>query len=469
MNRVQKVIGLCMLGACVAVISAFAELYNRAPDVLPGTTPEMKTTEYWIARMKNPDEVILTPEAIEGMNMAYEERMRSADPFKGIAKERLYELSYWWPGHVYTVTDFSKISPSAVADTVRSRIAIQIEYLHKQDYGNNLAVKYADWELKKFEDEMALDNVPKNIKIRNGIAVRNTQLRNIPSFFPGSMGITDSGKTKWEMWTIGIVKICSPVTVFYPSKSGEFLLILCTEGYGWARAEDIAFGPADQVEEFSNPKNFIVCTGDRIQFYSDPTCIYSSGWLRMGDRLPVTMGKQIRVPVRSMDGSLTSANCYLRPDADVHQGWLPYTRRNIVVTAFKLLDNSYDWTGAWFGRQHENTYRDIFSVFGFRLPWHGGLFSIYGHNETVLMPDIGKEEQYRGILKNEPFVTLQSCGGHAQLLLGEYNGVPIVFDQHGYGYKDENGTMLEVRRCCIGDMRMPDYFLKRKVTFCGLK
>jgi hypothetical protein len=47
--------------------------------------------------------------------------------------------------------------------------------------------------------------------------------------------------------------------------------------------------------------------------------------------------------------------------------------------------------------------------------------------------------------------------------------MPIVFDQHGYGYKDENGQELEIRRCCIGDMRQPAYFLTRNVTFLELK
>ena len=36
-----------------------ATLYNRAPDVLPGTLPEMRTTTYWIDRMKKPDEIII--------------------------------------------------------------------------------------------------------------------------------------------------------------------------------------------------------------------------------------------------------------------------------------------------------------------------------------------------------------------------------------------------------------------------
>jgi len=91
----------------------------------------------------------------------------------------------------------------------------------------------------------------------------------------------------------------------------------------------------------------------------------------------------------------------------------------------------------------------------------------------VLHPEAGLAEQYRVILSHEPFVTIQATlqdrGGHCQLLLGNYNGVPIVFDQHGYSYKDENGTELVIRRCCIGTVMMPEYFLKRKVMFLELK
>ena len=469
MSRSIRIIFSCVLCLLMFAWNIDAELYKRAPDVLPGTIPEMRTTAYWINRMENPDEVILTHNEIEGMNAAYEQRIHSSDPFKGIKKDRIPDISYWWPGRVLVVPDFHRMDRSAIADTVRGRIDIQIKFLRKQPWGNSLAVEYADWQIDEFENEMALDMVGGEVRIRDGMAVRNTRLRNVPSFYPNEMAVRENAKTRWEAWNVCILKICSPVTVLHPSRSGEYLLVAGDEGYGWVRSEDIAFGNSDRIAEFTAPGKFVVCTGDRIQFYSDPQCIYASGWLRMGDRLPLILGGQVRVPVRTVDGRLTAEKAYFRPDAEIHRGWLPYTRRNIVETAFKLLDNPYDWSGAWFGRQHENTYRDIFSVFGFRLPWHGALFTIYGHNETVLYSEVGMEEQLITILKNEPFVTLQSCGGHAQLFLGEYNGVPIVLDQHGYGYEDEEGNYVEVRRCCIGTVKMPTYFLTRNVTFCTLK
>ena len=169
------------------------------------------------------------------------------------------------------------------------------------------------------------------------------------------------------------------------------------------------------------------------------------------------------------DGRLIIETVWLAEDADVHVGWPPYTRRNIVITALKLLDNSYDFTGGWFGRNHETTYRDIFACFGFELPFHGALFTNYGRTEKVALPEMGKEKQYRMILESEPFVTLQSCAHHAQLFLGEYNGEPIVLDQQGYSYEDEEGNELQIRRCIVSTVPMVSYFLKRPITFLELK
>ena len=58
-------------------------LYNRAPDPLPWIPAELLDPGFWIARMKNPDEIILSPDAISRMNEAYRKwrrfRISSAD------------------------------------------------------------------------------------------------------------------------------------------------------------------------------------------------------------------------------------------------------------------------------------------------------------------------------------------------------------------------------------------------------
>ncbi len=469
MRKLTLLIAVCITGAAAAVS---AELYLRAPDVLPGTLPEMRTTEYWFQKMSKPDEVILSPAEIERMNQAYETFIRTPNPFQGEQKERVPNLSYWWPGHVNYVPDLKTMPPKAIADTARAKIRIEINYMRGKPFGNAQALEYRPADLDRFEREMALEKVPDAITPKSAIAVRCARLRNVPSFYPMEQGVTENGKTRWDQWNISIVKIGMPVTALHSSHTGEYQFILCEEGYGWIRSEDIAFGSEKAIQDFAKAHDFVVCTGDRVQFYGDESCTAAAGFFRMGDCLPLeskSNPRRIKVPMRKINGDFYTETAWLAKDSETHVGWLPYTRRNVVTAAFRLLDNHYDWTGAWFGRQHETTYRDIFAVFGFRLPWHGGLFTFFGKNTEVMRSNIGKENQYKEILRHEPFITIQSCGGHAQLLLGEYNGMPIVFDQHGYGYKDESGKELEIRRCCIGDMRQPSYFLTRNVTFLELK
>ncbi len=124
----------------------------------------------------------------------------------------------------------------------------------------------------------------------------------------------------------------------------------------------------------------------------------------------------------------------------------------------------------WFGRNHETAQRDLFACFGFQLPFNAELFTFLGNNISVVRTAEGKEAQYKAILANEPFVTIQTCGGgHSQLFLGELKGEPIVLDTHGYQYIGAEGKDYFIRRLVIGNMTQPDYFLKTNFTFVELK
>ena len=411
MKPIERLLGAALISVVAAAFTVSADLYAPAPEVLPGTTPEMRTTDYWVKRMSKPDEVVLAPAAIQKMNADYLKFISSPDPFKGVAKERVPNLTYWWPGHVTVAPNLNAMTAKEIADSVRSRVRVEIDFMRGKEFGNFLAVRYSSRELDEFEREMAIGSVKDDIKVRQGIAVRYTRLRNVPSFFPEQQGITENAKTRWDQWNVAILKIARPVSVFYPSRSGEYLFVLTEEGYGWVRSEDIALGTAREIQAFVNSPDFVVCTGDRVQFYTDAAATFSSGWFGMGDTLPLASKSNprlVKIPARKSNGAFFTETAWLAKDAFVHTGWLPYTRRNVVETAFRLLDNPYDWSGAFYGRQHETTYRDIFAVFGFKLPWHGGLFTFYGKNTEVLKPDIGKENQYKTILSHEPFITVQS-------------------------------------------------------------
>lgn len=454
-----------------------AQLFKKAPDVIPGTLPEMRDPDFWIAQMGEPDKVLLSPAEIQRMNDEYREKMRSLHLTDGANPDRIPPSSRLLnrPGHVIVFPDLESLSPAEIADSVRYQIIRGITFMRQGHFGNVASIEYSERDLDSFEREMALDALGGECTVRYGITVRTVRQRIVPTWLPMQEGYPGHGTHCWDQWNLCVVKIASPVLILHRSRTGAFVFVLSSDGYGWLNAEDVAFADRDTVKEYTESEKFILCTGDRVPYYSDESCRYVSGWLRMGAHVPPAAGDNPRViesPVRKVDGSFAIENAWLAPDADVHTGYLPYTRRNIVATAFKLLDNTYDWTGGWYGRNHDTNLRDIFSCFGFALPYEGLLFTFFGRDVTVVYPSMDRREQYAAILKHEPFVTLMNCesgGPHSNLLLGQYNGTPIVFDMHGYNYQTDDGTWLEVRRCCIGDITMPTYFLQHKVTFLELK
>lgn len=467
---------------------AYAEFYNRAPDVLPGLQKEMYTPAFWIAKMKDPDAVILTPAQIRAKNDAYRKLAGSPDPFAGAEADRKPNLDDLnrWPGRYVSLPDISAMSSSELALLIGAEIDKDIAFMRGKysrnmlglrvefkEFGNALGIKYTDWELDRFEKEMARDLIAMKPEPREGITVCDARLRIVPSMTPEQVGLMENGKARWDVWNVNIVRIGSPVTVLHASRSGGYVYVLSGEGFGWIRSEEAAFAPKAEITRFSAPSDFVVSSGDRVPYFSDESCRYASGWMRMGDRLPLASKANPRLilaPVRRTNGQFATEQAWLAKDADIHVGWLPYTRRNVATTAFKMMGNPYDWSMAWYGRNHETTLRDLFACFGFELPFNAELFTFYSDvNPRVIRPSEGKEAQYRAILANEPCITIQTCGGgHSQLFIGEHNGEPFVLDTHGYGY-DQDGVRYEIRRLTVGNMTQPEYFLKTNFTFCVLK
>ncbi len=490
--RVLRGIAACTFLLAAGTVAS-AQFYNRAPDVLPGITAEMRTPGFWIARMDKPDEVILSPADIQTMNDEYRRRIVDPAYIAGLSKERALNTEHWWPGFEAVMPDFAALDPSAAADTTRAKVLRAIGYVKGRPFSNIHNIQYADWEIENFVRDMNLDGVPNRIQSLRGLAVRTTRVRNIPAFSPFYVGYWKPGGSTMDMFMVGILDIGGPVTVLHRSRTGEHLFVAYKDGYGWVESADIAIGDPRDVEWFATTDEFAVCTGDREMLYTDEDCTIAYGWFGMGDRLPLVAGsgRQVQAPFRQADGSLIFQPVWLRERATVSRGWLPYTRRNIVNCAFRILDIPFDWTGGWLGRSAETPYRDIFACFGFELPFHGLLFTHFGNNTAVTKPlrkeraddrnpgagdsgdgRIQAPEQFGIINSMEPFITLIIISnGHTQLYLGNVNGDPIVFDDHGYAYDTADGTHYEIKRSVISNMAMniPSYALPNPLRFATLK
>lgn len=441
----------------------------RAPDVMPGTLPEMREVSYWINRMEKPDEVILSPQEIQNRNSRFIKRLANFSELDSLIRKQINAELSSRPGLLTAIPDVTTKSKSEISTLVTEWIDKELTFLTRRRASNILGIQYADWEVKRIADEMASAKSPGQIDLQPAITVKNCRLRIVPEIRPEY-----TSGTGWDMWNYDILPISTPVKILSKSKTGGFLFILSDQGYGWVNSEDVAIGSSEQIESFCNAGDFVLCTGEKVPFYSDSNCVYVSGWFRMGDRLGVkdmNTTREVIVPVRLMNGRLSFQTAWLKKDADVNRGYLPYTRRNIVIQSFKLLDFIYDWTGGWYGRDHATQLRDVFSTFGFKFPSMGGLLTAYQPISRITYPKDGKEAQMKAILANDPFTTIQVCGtGHSQLYLGNHNGMPILFDTHGYRYTDDDGIERIVRRANIGTQDFPDYFFSRDaIWFLELK
>jgi hypothetical protein len=455
--------------------------FLRAPEVLPGTLPEMRTSAYWTGQMARPDEVVMRVGQIRKMNMDFVERMRHPERIDSLARQLILAKIAAYPGLFFSEPDLFGQTAARRADIIRSTIQAEIKYMRHTQYGNILGIQYSAGELDRLEAEMSAGTVGELPKVQAGMAVEAVDLRIVPLIRPEYVGLADKNRGRWDVWSLDVVDIGTPIQILHVSKSGGYLFVLTPKGFGWLPAEKIAIAGRGAVDRYVTNSNFIVCTGDKVPFFGGRDGKFASGWLRMGDRVPLAGGTgqnaggtgpyKIMVPVRQADGSLSVQTAWLRAGADAHAGYLPYTRRNVLVQSLKLLDNIYDWTGAWMGRNHATVLRDIFSCFGFQLPSCGELLSAYIEHPKWMSASTPRERQYRKVLANEPLLTLQICSsGHSQLFLGSYDGVPIVYDTHGYNYTDSaSGKSFDIRRECIETIALPDYFLKQDVVFVELK
>ena len=88
---------------------------------------------------------------------------------------------------------------------------------------------------------------------------------------------------------------------------------------------------------------------------------------------------------------------------------------------------------------------------------------------SAAMPGIGEDATYAMVNERAPFVSFAISRGHAMLILGEHDGVPVAFDQNGYSYTDDEDVIWQIKRCSIITPAIVSYFLKFPVTFLEIK
>lgn len=368
---------------------------------------KIMTLDYWLAKVENPDEELLS---IEDIN-----------------KQNALMMQTWgtdWKGGYYDINAFPETVDKA---WLQDRI----------DFPNikNTGVYYKGEKVSETQWQerykmYAFSEMPETIAVRYGLIVNAT-----PSFdFPTTDIMTGSDLNEAEnKLQQTYFRMNEPVVVLWESLDKNWYYVVANEFIGWVQAKDCAlFENRKQWLDFQNQKEFLVVTEDSTIPGIDGTTFMSTK-LYLADEGEVQSAIQgdyiVRVPKRGTDGILDYSYTALNKADKVHEGYLPYTITNILTLAFQELGDPYGWGGIDGKRDCSMYVKDIYGCFGIMMPRNS--------RGQMAVPKMKCDMEGKTLAEREAVLSETNPGavmgisGHVMLYLGKDNGQHYVISMLG--------------------------------------
>lgn len=461
MGRKSAVLLICIMLAFVSTDgltqtrSQQSQERLSAPKIVPRTTAEMQTPQFWISRLKNPDRVIMTPEQIRELNKKNSTRGTHFNDVFGnpYSIDRVLE-SRDQIGIMYHVEDPLSYR-SFPSDSLRFRIERQNTWFEKSSIYDFRGMIMDEVQKKEILDNTNVASITNSsVKPFHGIIVKHTLGKIMPYELPTG---TRSGSISDGMQA-GMVDYGQPVAVMHVSRDGRWYYVRSDIAFVWIQADHVALGSPEKIREYNEKTDFIVATCHKVPIYADRDFkVYLTDFY-MGNKVELLgrtdRGYRVNYPFRAADGSFTTAVGWVKPDAGVHEGYQVFTQRNILNTIFSLLYRPYSWADSWNERDCCGTIRVVLRTFGIytgRWTTH----QLHASDHVVMFPqDTPKEKKYEFLEACEGGNCLVGDGGHISMYIGKVDGRHYVIHQSGYSYTDENGDRLNVRRVNVNDTEL---------------
>lgn len=429
---------------------------QTAPKIVPRTTAEMQTPDFWISRIKgDPDRVIMTPAQIGELNRKNRERGTNFTDVYGnpYSIDRVIE-SRERIGIMYHVEDPLAYT-TFPADSLRFRIERQNDWFRKRTLYDRRNMAYDEDMKRDLIDMTDVGSIPDgSVMCSHGIIVKHTLGRVMPSSLKAN---GDPGG--WiDEFQSGMVDYGQPVAILHMSKDRDWYYVRSEISFVWVPAAHVALGTTGEIGDYVNSKNFIVATCHKVPIYTDKNFrvyvedFYMGAKVKLLEKTPT--GYRVSFPYRKPDGSFGTADGWVRPDARVSVDYRPFTQRNVINTIFTLLYRPYGWADSYNERDCCGMVRVVLRTFGiYTGRWTS--HELHASDHVVMFPrKTPNEEKYKYLEGCEGGLCLVGDGGHISMYLGKVDGRHYVIHQSGYSYTDENGTRMNVNRVNVNDTEL---------------
>ena len=405
---------------------------------LPDVTAEMSETSYWTEN----DDLLMTYKEIEELNAL-------TISSKGT---NMYDLKNQ-PETTDGIALNERIKNSSLADASY--------YLGWTYPGNEKLAEQADYDImiENTQNPNPLQQQP----VKYAVAVRRTELRAFPSDIPIWDDPTDK---ECDYQYLTGVRVNEPLVITSVSSDGNYYLAKSISCSGWVAAADVALC-ADKDEwlsawDFPSEKTLVVY-GDKVYTEMSLTGAQTSNLLlTMGTALELAdienpnilidnraayQNYAVWVPIRNEDGSYAKKLTLIPEHADVSEGYLQLTEKNIAKVAFGALGNTYGWGGALLSDDCSGYIRNVYKCFGMELArnttWQSSM-----PMAKVNMTDMCREERLM-VLDALPFGSILFFNGHEMLYLGKENGKYYVISATGNILEPKEGLNRQRIRSTI--------------------
>jgi cell wall-associated NlpC family hydrolase len=410
--------------------------------LFPQVLPEMLHAAYWLSRLDDPDATLLDAAEIAAFNRAIHHNVLAGALHLTQTGENKWKDPDFLPSSPAINYDLT-IFPTRLSRNVLETWLTTPTVLTKPLYLNGQPVT-PDYQ-EALHAKLNLQALATQNQVRYGFTIARTSIRTFPTTDPV---LEEHGHPECDYFQETGINPAEPVLILHQNAASDWSYIQTGNYRGWAPTATLAVAASrSQWLDYLNSPAFLVVTASNFNV-PGPTekPLY---YFEMGAKIPLA------VEVSQSNGAFTAIlpesdrqnRLQLKPvslpdSADIHLGYLHYTRANLLRQAFKFCGQPYDWGGLRGGIDCSSLIMNLYRCFGFDLPRNTGeQEQIPGRR--VRLETLNPTEKKAVLGSMQPGAVLY-MKGHVMLFLGMVNDNPYIFQAlSSHGVPDGLGNIVK--------------------------
>ncbi len=428
----------------------------------------MDDENYWIPKLGNRDKFLLTYPEIEQLNSSNYARGLLTDVFS----KKLWDYKYAEvdrpeevnPDSGWDQSAAKVYSPGVLGGyTLYTYLKAETERIKRVRRWKSDGRPVPRGVFKQLDANLNLGGIRENNHLSYGITRRRTDVR----YYPTDMIITSKRwNVDFDIVQVSSIRAMQTVAVLHASLDEKWVFAVTSYCRGWIKCRDLITGcdPRD-LKRFLQPERRLVVTGHVVAAVWEPGTTRTAERLFMGTACPLLKKTeyyyQIGLPAKTRSGRLGYQRVFISRHAEVHEGYLPCSVRNIYQQGFKLLHTPYSWGGKEEQRDCSQLVMDLFATMGLAMPRNSSAQALVGKVRYTF----GRKDSVRrrrNKLNSLKYPALLQFPGHVMIYIGRVGA-------HYYALHDiwsyrESASPEKDKKVIIGKVVVSDLSLGQGST-----